>query len=80
MEREAAEMAAKLRHAILSSMQEKLAAGEDPIDLMTADALRLMKDSEDRAHGTPKATNEIHGADGGPVAMVQYMIVDPKGE
>ena len=39
-----------------------------------------MKDSEDRALGTPKATSEIHGADGGPVALVQYMVIDPKAE
>lgn len=60
-------MAAKLRHAMLSSMQEKLSAGVDPSELMSGDALRLFKDSEDRAHGTPKATTELSGPDGGEI-------------
>lgn len=80
MEMEAAEMAAKLRHAMLSAMTEKLNDGANATDLLTSDALRLMKDSEDRALGTPKATSEIHGADGWPVALVQYMVIDPKAE
>jgi hypothetical protein len=67
IELEAAEMAAKLRHAMLSAMTEKLAAGVPADELLTGDALRLMKDSEDRAHGTPKATTEIGGFDGGEI-------------
>ncbi len=68
MELEAAEMAARLRHAMLSSMQEKLASGlAAPEDLLTADALRLIKDSEDRADGTPKASTEVSGPDGAPL-------------
>lgn len=54
MELEAAEMAAKIRHAMLSAMTEKLAGITDATELMTSDALRLMKDSEDRAFGTPR--------------------------
>ena len=77
LERESAEMSAKLRHAMLSSMQEKLEGGGDAVDMMTGDALRLFKDSEDRAHGTPKATTELTGADGGPVAVVRYEVIDP---
>lgn len=77
LEMEAAEMAAKLRHAMLTSMQEKLAAGVPADELMTGDALRLFKDSEDRAHGTPKATTEVTGAEGGPVAVVRYEVIDP---
>ena len=68
LELEAAEMAAKLRHAMLTSMQEKLAAGVPAEELMSGDALRLFKDSEDRAHGTPKATTELSGPDGGEIA------------
>ena len=67
LELEAAEMAAKLRHAMLSSMQDKLLSGVPADELMTGDALRLMKDSEDRAHGTPKATTELSGPDGGDI-------------
>lgn len=69
MELEAAEMAARLRHAMLSSMQEKLQSGTPAEELLTGDALRLMKDSEDRAHGTPKATTEIGGIDGQEIPL-----------
>lgn len=69
IEIEAAEMAAKLRHAILSAMTEKLQSGTPAEDLLTGDALRLMKDSEDRAHGTPKATTEIGGIDGQEIPL-----------
>jgi hypothetical protein len=60
----AAEIAAQLRLAILSRMQERVDAGEDVEALLTSDALRLFKDSEDRAHGTPKASTEVTGAEG----------------
>lgn len=69
LEMEAAEMAAKLRHAMLTSMQDKLSAGVPADELMTGDALRLFKDSEDRAHGTPKASVEATGAEGGPLII-----------
>ena len=62
MEYEAAEIAARIRLAILSDMAEKLDAGQNPAELLTGDALRLFKDSEDRAHGTPKQSIE-HGQD-----------------
>ena len=65
MEYEAAEMAARLRHKILSVITEKVEAGENAAELLSSDLLRLMKDSEDRAHGTPKATTEVSGIDGG---------------
>ena len=67
LEIEAAEMAARLRHSILSAMTEKLAAGDAADSLLTGDALRLFKDSEDRAHGTPKASAELSGPNGGPI-------------
>lgn len=73
----AAEIAANLRLAILSRMQERVDAGEDVAALLTGDALRLFKDSEDRAHGTPKATTELTGADGGPVQVVRHEVIDP---
>lgn len=80
LELEAAEMAARLRHAMLSSMQEKLTQGADPLELVSGDALRLFKDSEDRAHGTPKATTEMSGPDGGPInAEITLRIVDGNG-
>lgn len=66
-EREASAIAAKLRLTMLSTMQEKVDAGTDVLELMTSDALKLFKDSEDRAHGTPKQTSEVSGPGGGDV-------------
>lgn len=82
MEQEAAQMAAALRHKALSAMLEKLDQGEDVLELVDANALKLFKDSEDRAHGTPKATTEHSGPDGAPIAVkqVEYTIFDPVDE
>lgn len=83
LEMEAAEIAARIRHAMLSSMQEKLSAiteGDekpDPLAFLDADALRLFKDSEDRAHGTPKQSVEQTGPDGGPIQAIIRKVVDP---
>lgn len=78
LERESATMAAKLRHAALSAMTEKAENGADVSEMINSDTLRLFKDSEDRAHGTPKATTEIGGEGGGPVKLsIQRTIVDP---
>jgi hypothetical protein len=80
LEMEAAEMAAKLRHALLSAMTEKLSNGADVEQLLTSDALRLFKDSEDRAHGTPKASTELSGPDGAPLpTAITLNIVKPDG-
>ncbi len=57
VEMESAVMAAKIRHKMLSTMLETLDAGETAegaLEYLDANALRLFKDSEDRAHGTPK--------------------------
>ncbi len=81
-ETRAAEIAALLREKMLSEMLEKVNAGESAFDLMDANSLKLFKDSEDRAHGTPKATTEIGGAGGGPVLVteVAYKVVEPGRE
>ena len=78
---EAAELSASIRLAALRKLSERLANGElDADELITSDNLRLFRDSEDRAHGTPKATTEIGGTGGGPVQMaITRTIVDPKG-
>lgn len=65
-EYKAAEIAAILQLKMLSGMLES-AGGEDGADcaamaLITSDNLRLMKDAQDRAHGTPKQSIE-HGND-----------------
>jgi hypothetical protein len=61
LEMEAAEMSAKLRHAQLSSLMEKLQAGTDALEMLNGDALRLFKDSEDRAHGTARQAVDMNG-------------------
>jgi hypothetical protein len=75
LEAEAALMSVKLRHAALSAMTEKVAkmtelpevSLDDILKLIDGDVLRLFKDSEDRAHGTPKQSVEHAGEGGGPV-------------
>lgn len=80
LEYEAAEMAAKARHKLLTVITEKLANipdGEE-IDLkefLSSDTLRLFKDSEDRAHGTPKQSVE-HGGEGGGPLVIQWKNAD----
>lgn len=65
-------MAVKLRHWSLSSLQEKMDAGTLTLeDVLKPDALRLFKDSEDRAHGTPKQSVE-HGGEGGGPLIIQW--------
>lgn len=78
IEIEAAIMAAKLRHAILSAMTEKLADITDATELLTADALRLMKDSEDRAFGTAKQSVDHSSEDGSMTPhVIEHVIVRP---
>jgi hypothetical protein len=61
-------------------MQEMLDAGDlDAVDLAKDGFLRLFKDSEDRAHGTPKAVTEIGGTDAPIKLAIQRTIVDPQG-
>lgn len=65
---QAAEIAAVIRASALSRMKEMIEAGElDPLEAITGDNLRLFKDSEDRAHGTPKQSVEHGGEGGGPI-------------
>lgn len=77
----AAEISAQLRLAALIRMQESVDSGEmDALELAKDGFLRLFRDSEDRAHGTPKATSELTGTGGGPIAItIQRTIVDPQG-
>lgn len=81
LEVEAAEMAARLRHKMLKALTEAAEAGDAAtLDQIKGDVLRLIKDSEDRAHGTPKATTEMSGPEGGPIsAEITLRIVDGNG-
>ena len=65
----AAKIAAILREKMLSEMLEKVNGGETALDLLDANALKLFKDSEDRAHGTPKQSVESSGPDGGAIPI-----------
>ena len=69
LEREAAEMAARLRHKMLSGLTEKAEWGENAADLLTSDVLRLLKDSEDRAHGTPRQSVAVDAIVDGSVRI-----------
>ena len=73
-------MAAKLRHAALSSMMENVVDGKLSLELVNSDALRLFKDSEDRAFGAPKQTAEVEHSGAMRVEEVRYTVVDPPTE
>ena len=75
---EAAAIAANLRLKALSSLQEVIESGEmHPSMLIDANTLKLFKDSEDRAHGTPKQSTEITGDPEKPVGItaIERLIV-----
>lgn len=74
MEYEAAEMSAKIRHRLLSVITDKMDTAPDAMPNLTSELLRLLKDSEDRAHGTPKAT--VAGAGEGGEHLLTYVIRD----
>jgi len=80
LEYEAAEIAARARHRLVSiigkALEQPDISDQDALKMLNPDTLRLFKDSEDRAHGTPKATTEVT-SDGGPVALVRFEVVDP---
>lgn len=63
-EYKASEIAASLRLAALTVMLEKVNSEKlDPLEAIDANILKLFKDSEDRAHGTPtQYTENKHGA------------------
>ena len=61
---QASEIATSLTLAALIRMQENVQSGEtSALDLVTADNLRLFKDVQDRAHGTPKAAVDHTSSD-----------------
>lgn len=78
----AAEISAQLREKALSVLLEKVESGEMQADeLIEAATLKLFKDSEDRAHGLPKATNEHSGPNGAPMEgklTIERRVVRPK--
>lgn len=76
-EHNAATIAATLREKALSVMLERVEAGElDPLEVIDANTLKLFKDSEDRAHGTPKQSAEISGDSENPLAMALRVVTE----
>lgn len=69
----AAAISAQLKLKALSCLQEKVESGEmSAADLIDANTLKLFKDSEDRAHGTPKQSVDNTSSDGtmsGPIVF-----------
>ena len=77
----AAQISALMREAALSSLQDKVNKGEDPLDFIDANILKLFKDSEDRMHGTPIATVDNKSSDGSMTpTKITREIVQPKGK
>ncbi len=59
---QAAEMAAKARLTLVqafANLLENKASEEEKLALMDSDALKLLKESEDRGSGTPKASVDL---------------------
>jgi hypothetical protein len=83
-ELKAAEIAAKMRLKILSSMQAKFNANKltdaDYELLLSTGTLKLFKDSEDRAHGTPKQYVDSTSSDGSmsPTKIIRELVTPKK--
>lgn len=76
-------MAAFLRHAMLSDITELVKNGKRvAFSELSPDLLRLMKDSEDRAFGTPKQSVEHSGDAESPLVLrvIERRIVRAGGE
>lgn len=62
LEVEAAEMAAALRHKMLTALTNCAKDDMSALEAIKSDILKLIKDSEDRAYGSPKQAMQ-HGND-----------------
>lgn len=72
-----ADMASQFREKLISATMEKLAQGVDPFELLTPEVIRIVKDSEDRAHGTPRQSVE-HSGQGENGAIVFQTIYEER--
>lgn len=74
-EQEAAKISAQLRLKALSCLQDKLNSMEiTALDLINPATLKLFKDSEDRAHGTPAQAVDVTSG-GDKVAMPTEILI-----
>lgn len=60
----AAEKAALIGDLMVSSIMEKLEGGQDAVEFIDPATLKLLKDVQDRAHGTPTQAVEHSSPDG----------------
>ena len=79
-EMKAAENAALLRARMLSIIAETTKDNDAALmEYLKGDVLKLFKDSEDRAHGTPKQSID-HTTAGEPIGEIRNTIVRPDGK
>lgn len=76
---ESSKIAANLRLKALSRLQDKMGKSgkitdDDLLLLLSPGTLKLIKDSEDRAHGTPKQSVDIESPDGSMTPTVIELI------
>ena len=67
IEMSAAMKAARIREIALEAILERLESEDgdlDPLAIINKDVLKLFKDSEDRAFGTPKQSIDLESPDG----------------
>jgi hypothetical protein len=70
----AAELSARLRFDQLMALVGKTGADREKlVESITSTNLQLVKQSEDRAYGTPKQTNVLAGDEENPVHVVTTM-------
>ena len=86
LEMEAAEMSVRIRHSMLSTIADKVTnatiSKEDLAELLNPATLKLFKDSEDRAHGTPTQSINHESPEGTmtPITKIERVIMKPDGD
>ena len=81
----AAETAALVSEELVSAVANVLAAAgndDDKLALLRADTLKLLKDVQDRAHGTPKSSVDLSSEDGSmtPKGLSEFYKAMPEAE
>lgn len=79
----AAELAAQARLELVeafAALMANQATPEQKYALVNSDALRLLKESEDRGFGTPKSSLDLSSDDGtmSPPSRIEMVAVQPK--
>ena len=67
----AAEKAALITDKMLSSISDKISAGQDASEFIDPSVLKLIKDAQDRAHGTPKQSVDVESPNGSMTPQIQ---------